>query len=517
MQRITTMTVLLAAMVLAAGCGKKGTEAADPHAGHDHGAGEHGEAQVAEAAFCEEHQIAEAECAWCNPQLVDDLGFCAGHGVPEAFCYQCNPRLIPGFKAAGDWCAGHDRPESQCYLCNPELAPGAPAQGASADHGVGGWTSAQPRSNKPPAVLCQTANSVIRFENANVVGEAGLQIVEVGVRPISKSIECNASIAYDGNRHAHLSAQIPGVISAVHKQLGDRVEPGDALATVTASQLGGAKAAYLHAIAANELWERNFDRESDLQKRGVATERDLLEAETRVTESRISLSQARQNLLSLGLTEQQIEMVAKSNDTSSQYVINASLGGIVVQRHASVGELVDPAAPIFTVADVSTMWAMLEIYESDLRDVSIGNPVVLQVEGLPGESFGAYVTWVSSELNPRTRTLQARAELDNPDGLLRANMFAVAGVTVREREGALVVPKEAVQWEGCCNVVFVQVSETEFHPVKVHLGVETGNYFEVLSGLDPFERVVTQGSFLLKTELLKGSIGSGCCEVQPGS
>jgi cobalt-zinc-cadmium efflux system membrane fusion protein len=96
-------------------------------------------------------------------------------------------------------------------------------------------------------------------------------------------------------------------------------------------------------------------------------------------------------------------------------------------------------------------------------------------------------------------------------------MFAEAEIAVRERTAALVVPHAAVQWEGCCNVVFVKRSPTVYEPRKVHLGVSNGAVYEVLSGLAEGEEVVTQGSFLLKTELLKGSIGAGCCEVDPGA
>ena len=131
---------------------------------------------------------------------------------------------------------------------------------------------------------------------------------------------------------------------------------------------------------------------------------------------------------------------------------------------------------------------------------------------LPGR-----ITWVSSHLDPRTRTLEVRAEMDNLDGALRANMFAKAVITVRDSEPTVVVPRAAVQWEGCCNVVFVKDSPTTFHPVKVHLGPAAGSMVEVRRGLSGGETVVTQGSFLLKTEILKGSIGAGCCEVQPGT
>ena len=115
-----------------------------------------------------------------------------------------------------------------------------------------------------------------------------------------------------------------------------------------------------------------------------------------------------------------------------------------------------------------------------------------------------------------TRTLKARAELDNPNGLLRANMFGRAVVTIRDSQLMVVVPKSAVQWEGCCNVVFVRKSDQLFLPRKVRLGYSTDDYYEVLEGVNPGDEIVTQGSFLLKTEILKGSIGQGCCEVGQG-
>jgi len=478
------------------------------------------------AAFCEEHQIAEAQCAFCDPSLVDSLGHCNEHDVPEAFCYQCNPALIPAFKAVGDWCAGHDRPESQCYICNPELdpshkkstapetseaaTPGAPSTGAKPE----GYVS---RTQQPPSVSCSTQSLVVRFDSPDISDQAGLEFATVTTRSITKTIECNAEVTYDGNRYARIASQVPGVIAEVHQDFGDTIQPGDPLVTITSSHLGAAKAAYLQAGAAVALWEQNHSRERDLLDRGVSTEKDLLEAETRLAESRIAKSEAEQQLVSFGLSPKAIEHIHGTNDTSTLYLVTAPFAGVVVDRQATIGEVVDPARPLLAVADVSRMWAIIDVYESDLRDIRLGQPAVLRAEGLPGESFAGTITWVSSQLNPQTRTLQARAELDNSQGLLRANMFAHASVTVRDNFPALVVPISAVQWEGCCNVVFVKNSSTVYEPRKVHLGITTGAVYEVLSGVREGEEIVTQGSFLLKTEILKGSIGAGCCEVDPGT
>jgi cobalt-zinc-cadmium efflux system membrane fusion protein len=350
-----------------------------------------------------------------------------------------------------------------------------------------------------------------------VAEDAGFQFATVESRPISKIVECNAEIAYDGNSYAHIGAQVPGIIAEVHKDLGDTVKGGEPLVTITSTHLGAAKATYLQAAAAVALWQRNHSRETDLLDRGVSTEKDLIEAETRLSESRISLSEAKQALLSFGLSEKQIKDLRKSEDTSARYVVAAPFAGIVVDRHATVGEVVEPSRLLFAVADVSKMWALIDVYESDLLEIRTGQSVVLQVEGLRGEPIAGQITWVSSQVDPQTRTLQARAEFDNSLGLLRANMFAHAAITVRDHEPALVVPASSVQWEGCCNVVFVKNSETVYQPRKVHLGISTGTVYEVLSGVSRGEEIVTQGSFLLKTELMKGSIGTGCCEVNPGA
>jgi cobalt-zinc-cadmium efflux system membrane fusion protein len=435
--------------------------------------------------------------------------------------------VIPAFKAIGDWCAGHDRPESQCYICNPELDPAR-----SQDVPEGAFLSPEsdglsletvsaaervPRTQRPPSVHCSTEDLVVRFDSPDVAGDAGLELAEVESRSITKTVECNAVIDFDGDRHAELATQVPGVVAVVHRDFGDRVARGMALATITAPNLGEAKASLLQADASYRLWEENHSRQISLQERGLSAQKEVLESETHLAERKIAQARALQALLSLGLSMSEVEEVRRKGDTSPTYVVRSPFDGVVVDRNVAVGEVVEPSETLFAVADVSRMWALLDVYESDAREIRVGQPVVLRIEGLPGESYGAHITWVSSRIDPDSRTLPARAELDNLGGELRANMFARAIVSVRDQQEALVVPKTAVQWEGCCNVVFVRKSETLYEPRKVHLGTEAGAVYEVLGGVSAGEPVVTQGSFLLKTEIMKGNIGAGCCEVLVGA
>jgi biotin carboxyl carrier protein len=411
-------TVLAVAMILGGfACGQNASESDQ-------------RAEAAAAAFCDEHQIAEAHCPFCNPSLIESMGHCAGHNIAEALCYQCNPALIPAFKAVGDWCAGHDRPESQCYICNPELDParqeaadaktsdaatydGDPsdasieaAHDASTPEGLV-LAAPEPRSRRqqPPKVVCSTQNLVVRFTTSDIARDIGLEVVTVKPRAISKTLECNAVVAYDGNRYAHLAAQVPGIVATVQKDLGDRVEPGDTLATITSTHLAVAKASYLQALAAAALAEQDYERARKLLERGVSTEREVLQEQTHLAESRIAVAEAKQELLSLGLSPRQVEEVQRRGDTAGAYVVTASFPAIVVERHAVRGEVVDPSQPLFAVADVSRMWALLDVYETDVREVHAGQEVVLHVEGLPGELFGGQITWVSSELNPQVGQL----------------------------------------------------------------------------------------------------------------
>jgi len=314
-----------------------------------------------------------------------------------------------------------------------------------------------------------------------------------------------------------MSSLVPGVVASLHKEPGDRVETGDALATITSAHLGSAKASFHLASTAVKLWEKNQAREADLLARGVATEKDLIEAEILLAQSQIALGDAVQALLSLGLSSQQVQDVRRTNDTSSAYTVTSPMSGIIVDRFMAMGEVVEPARPLFAVADISYMWAMVDVHENDLRSVQTGQALVLHVDGLPGEEVSGKITWISTELDPRTRTLSVRADIPNPDGRLLANMFARAEVNLAQRPDALVVPESAVQWEGCCNIVFVRKSAMVYEPRKVHLGIVSGTMCEVLTGLKIGEEVVTEGSYLLKTEILKGSIGAGCCEVEPGT
>jgi cobalt-zinc-cadmium efflux system membrane fusion protein len=458
------------------------------------------------AAACP-HGIEAARCPFCDPTRVERLGMCKEHGVPEAMCVKCKPFLKPAFEAVGDWCKEHNTPESQCTICNPAEAKSTAARAMSA--------GAEQRWQREPSLSCSTSSTPVALTSAAIARTIGLEYIEVQPAALSRVVERNLELAYNSNRYARLSSRAGGVVAEVTKDLGEPVKKGDVLAVVDSTELGAAKSDLLQMMETVKLWEANAARERALVEKGVGVEREALEAETKASESRISLNRARQRLRNLGLTKEQVATVEAEGDTSSLLQLVAPFDGVVVERAAVMGEVVEPTKALIAVADTRTMWALIDLNESDLSVVRAGQLATVTIDGLTGKSFSGKLTWISTQVDPKSRTLKARVELDNGEGLLRANMFGRARISAGESRQAITVPKDAVQWEGCCNVAFVRTDATgtNFRPARLTLAYDAGDRYEVAEGLKAGDTIVTRGSYILKNEILKNSVGAGCCEV----
>jgi len=432
---------------------------------------------------------------------------CKEHGVAEALCVACRPYLKDAFMNTGDWCVEHDTPESQCSICNPEVLRDQETQAPSA--------GAEQRWSREPSSSCTTSATIVRIASPEAIRAAGFEYAQVQPAPLSHTIERNAELAYDATHYARLTSRAAGVVAEVSKDLGDRVEKGEVVATVDSPDLGSAKSDLLQALETVKLWEANAVRERALVDKGIGVEREALEAETKAAEARIEANRARQRLRAFGLSKTQIESVETDGDTSSLLHITAPFDGTIVEREVVIGEMVDLGRLVIAIADTRVMWALIDLSETDLVFAHVGLHAEIVLDGLPTKTFTGKLTWISTRLDPKTRTVKARVELANDDGLLRANMFGRARVSAGESASALLVPKEAVQWEGCCNVAFVRADAAgaTFRPARLLLAYDAGDRYEVAEGLMPGDTVVTRGSHILKNEILKDAVGAGCCEI----
>lgn len=262
-----------------------------------------------------------------------------------------------------------------------------------------------------------------------------------------------------------------------------------------------AKAAYESAKLAYKEAETAFQREEGLFKNRGLLRRDLQLAEAETLREKQHMHTLKQRLSVSGMSDAMINDLLRTGNIVLTLPIRSRTNGIVTHQDLAIGELLGPDKSIFTITDLSTVLVVADVPEVDLGGVKIGSPVKVKVSSFPHEVFTAKISYISDTVNPETRTLAIRAVLDNKGRKFKVNMFADIELKASPRK-VLACPKSAVQDRSGQKIVFVKV-DSEFKEREVDLGVDNEHYFEVLAGLKPGEFVVTQGSLMLRTELIR--------------
>ena len=411
-------------------------------------------------------------------------GMCAEHGVLEAVCTRCKPRLIAVFQAKGDWCEEHGFPESFCPICHPERG-GRPAEAAGASDGA------------PPD------GTKVRFRTRAAATQAGIETVAAVARAGGARLETVAVIVYDATRRAEINARAPGLVRSLRVDVGAEVDAGAALATIESAQVGADRSRLTAASARVALAETTHQREVDLSAQGISSQRDVLAARQALEDARAEQAAARSALGIVG-----------GGRGGSAYTLTTPIAGTVIHRSATIGRMVDGDEVLFEIVDTSAMWAELDVPERELQRVQPGQEVVIEVEGVAGKTFTGTIAYLAPEVDPTTRTARARVALANPDGVLRANMYGRAEIALGGARPTVMVPAAGVQRAKGAAIVFVKLADDEFEARRVETGLVEGDLVEIRDGVKAGELVATTGSFLLKTETLKGAIGAGCCDVE---
>jgi cobalt-zinc-cadmium efflux system membrane fusion protein len=478
---------------------------------------------------------------WTMPKFSALIGnhsdennaWCAEHNVPESECVECNEELLPRQKDYG-WCERHG--VHQCPLDHPEIAQTAtPAHVTAEDFAradraleLGG----RPRNNS----RCKAHERRIQFTSNEAAERAGIKVLTVARAPMVEFATANGEIAYDQTRTARLSSRAPGAVFRAFKSVGDPVAQDEVIALVAAAEVGKAKSEFLLALAQFRAKTRTHAR---LAASASIPDSALREAETALSEAKIRLITAQQSLVNLGLPVQLDDFEKVADDklaervrflglpvkladsldpnttTGNLLTVTAPFKGIVVNRDFVAGEVVDTAKILFTVADVDDVWLMLDLRAEDVKRIRRGQKVHFRPDSGNEEAIGS-IDWISTEADHKTRTVKARAILDNTQGHLRANTFGTAKVILREEPKAIVVPNDAVHWEGDCYVVFVRDKNylkpgapKVFHTRTVLPGAKDGEQTEIIAGVLPGEIVASSGSAVLRAELLRGNLGEG--------
>jgi membrane fusion protein, heavy metal efflux system len=439
--------------------------------------------------WCSEHGRYEDRCWLCHPELRDpNRTYCEKHALYEDECFLCHPELkraaATAAPAADLLCKEHGVSESECGICHPELlADKRPGEGLK-----------------------------VRLPSAGSAAKAGIEVQEPGTRGVQDGIECLAEVVFNQKRVAEISSQVGGTVRSIEVDLGDRVRKGALLARIASAETGEAQSAYRKTLADETLHRRTLDRERRLREQGVVSDQDVQVAEAEFKVAAAAERQARQHLLVLGFSDAQIAALASNTDAPAELELRAPFAGEIVDRSAVQGMLVQTGKPLFTLADTATVWAMVDIPESQLSRARVGQSVRLTVESLPGRTFPGRLTWLSPAVDEHTRMARGRVELSNAEGLLKARMFARATILTRAADSAVVVPRSAVQSIGGSTVVFVREADDLFEARPVRLGMTHDDEVEVVAGLQAADPVVVAGAFTLKSQLLISRLGAGCAD-----
>lgn len=439
--------------------------------------------------WCQAHGVPESHCYQCNPKLsftskpsgAASEPWCGEHGVPEAKCTKCKPQLIAAFIQNGDFCREHGLPESVCPHCHPE-------QLKAGGHQL-------PVFPKP--------GTKIRLASAETEREAGIETIKVAPRRFAKSVDVVGQLHFNENRLAKLSARGDALVVEVKVDIGDEVKRGQALVVLASGGIGHDQSRLSAAKARLEAARSALAREQALEKSGITSKKSVEQAQTEVAAVQSDYEAARAALRAAGAGE---------GTSGGSYVLTAPFDGTIVAREAVVGRSVSADTTVIEVADLGTMWALWDVPEDVAASVKPGQRVSLRFEGQRGEAREGIIGRMGATVDSRTRTVRARVDLPNPDRSLRAGSFIRGKIEVAAEREALLVPRDSIQRAEGRPLVFVRTGAGEYDPVPVELGARADDEVEVLKGLSAGAQVVTAGAFLLKTEILKDSIGAGCAD-----
>ena len=306
-----------------------------------------------------------------------------------------------------------------------------------------------------------------------VVQNIGVRTAEVTAGPLTHTLRTVGSVAYDETRVRTIQTKIDGWIEALLvASEGAQVDVGDPLFSVYSPKLFAAQEEYLSAYA----------------NRGGPSGEMLLDA-------------ARTRLSYFDLSGEQIAELERRGEPLKAVVVESPYAGVVTRKHANEGMRIEPGMSVYTLADLTRVWVLATVYEAQLPSLEEGARATMTLSYLPGRTFEGRVEYVYPYLADRGREVKVRLEFDNPDGILKPGMFAEVRIDTRADEEATLVERSAVIDTGERRVAFVSKGEGRFEPRNLELGVEADDgRVQVLSGLEPGERVVTSGQFLLDSE-----------------
>ena len=341
---------------------------------------------------------------------------------------------------------------------------------------------------------------------------SGIETMRIARESAAAPLMATAAIELNADKTSKISSRVVGRILQVTVSQGDRVKSGQSLAFIDTVELDQIWAEYRKNRGRHELALKNVKREEVLFEKNVAPEKDVLKARQELSEAEADLTFSRERFRLLGIDVVALEKRKNGNGSMRPLIPIASpVAGVVIEKSVTQGEIVNPDKQLFVVADLSTLWVLVDIYEKDMARLKAGAVVHASVNAFPGKEFRGAISYIGDVVDQNTRTVKARVSIDNSSGFLKPGMFATVSVDYQkdaEADRVIAVPEEAVLIDGADRYVFVRTGEGRFKRRDVATGRPIGKKIEVSEGLKEGDTVVVKGTFPLKSEYKKQSLGA---------
>lgn len=355
--------------------------------------------------------------------------------------------------------------------------------------------SEQPQGSSPPAG--QVWLSPAEVQNAKITVQA------VRDQDVDDALVTSGTVTLEDQLTGHVFSPVTGRVVKIAAELGEHVKKGQALAVIESPDIGSAVSDSHKAEANLIAAEHDLKRKRDLFEQRAASAADVETSEDSYRQAKAEMQRAKQKQLLLHVGT--VDVVTQT------YTLTSPVDGEVLMRNISPGTEVQgqysggTSPELFTVGQIDKVWVFADVYEVDMARVHVGAKAVVTVLTYPNREFVGTVDWVSGALDPNTRTAKVRCTFDNPDKLLRPQMYATVRVAVDEKK-ALAIPRAALVQMGEYTVVFVQVGEADGHVTFERLPVDVDDregspWLEVKHGLDAGQKVVTNGAAFLSQKL----------------
>ncbi|OGP79335.1 MAG: hypothetical protein A2V86_04345 [Deltaproteobacteria bacterium RBG_16_49_23] len=310
---------------------------------------------------------------------------------------------------------------------------------------------------------------------------------KVALRLIPIQFTASGRIGFNEKKLVHITSRVSGWVEKVYAFVGDKVRAGDTLVSIYSPEFLSAQGEFIQA-------------EERLKS---ISQSDSVELHTATALYR----SAKAKLLLLSVTEREAEELEDTHQPSSHLVIRSPLSGTVLESNVISGNVVQKGDNFFQLSDLSSLWITASVYEKDISLVRIGQRVTINTSAISGKDYQGSVEAISDVLDETTRTFKVRVLVDNKTGELKPEMFCEVIFESTLQNKLLAIPEIAVQSLGEEQVVFTPSGKNTFTKKSVKLGRHLGGFVEILGGLEPGEEIVTEGSYTLKSELMKGQMG----------